>query len=121
MRETSEMARQREDEMNYSNPRTEAVIEDWPSGKNRTTATFTVERNPKRGERAVRVTVGKPKVLTFAKQARIVDGDDGKTYILENHGGFVRVMRGTMDYEAEQPIFPSNPRYAELMALFGAP
>ena len=87
----------------YSNPRLEAVIADWPIGRNRTTATFRIERDPKRGERAVRTTVGKPKTLTYAVKARIVDGDDGKTYIAELGlgGGMISIMQGDMKYQKE--------------------
>ncbi len=67
--------------MSYSNPRTSAVIPDWPSGSQRVTATFSIEAHPKRGERGVRTTTGAPKTLTYARKARIVDGDDGRIYI----------------------------------------
>jgi len=106
--------------MNYSNPRLSATIENWPSGKHRVTASFTIERHHARGERAVRVTTGKPKALTYAAKARIVDGDDGRVYILQlgSYSRAISVMRGTMDYMAEEPIFEGQPRYAELLALF---
>jgi hypothetical protein len=65
----------------YSNPRIAATIENWPHGGKRVTAQFYIEEHPTRGQRAVRVTTGAPKKLTFAKQMRIVDGDDGRTYI----------------------------------------
>ena len=101
----------------YSNPRTEAVIPDWPSGRNRVTARFFIESTPK-GERAVRVTTGKPVKLTFSRRMRIVDGDDGRTYIARDHGaGMVSIMRGDMRYQHEIAHDP-NPRYAELIALF---
>jgi hypothetical protein len=50
---------------------------------------------------------------------RIVDGSDGKTYIIEEslYGDAVSVMRGTMDYQ-EEYIPDSDPRYAGVMALF---
>lgn len=102
----------------YSNPRTHAVIPDWPIGRNRCTATFTIETDAKRGERAVRTTVGKPKKLTFAKKARIVDGDDGRTYILElGFYGNISVMQGTMQYQHEV-VYADNPRYPALLAMF---
>ena len=101
----------------YSNPRTEAVIEDWPSGSKRVTARFHIERTP-RGERAVRTTTGAPVKLTFARRMRIVDGDDGRTYIARDHGhGMVSIFRGDMKYEHETGHC-GNPRYAELMKLF---
>jgi hypothetical protein len=101
----------------YSNPRTEATVEDWPSGKHRVTAVFTVERHPKHGERAVRTTTGKPKALPYASRVRIVDGDDGRIYIAEQSVFMISIMRGTMDY-AHEVVFEGQPRFAELAALF---
>jgi hypothetical protein len=102
----------------YSNPRMAAKIADWPSGSRRVEATFHIEIDAKRGERAVRVTTGAPMKLTFARRMRIVDGDDGRTYVARDHGhGMVSIFRGDMKYEHETAHDP-NPRYAELMALF---
>jgi hypothetical protein len=104
--------------MMYSNPRTYAVIENWPSGGQRVTATFAIERDPKRGERGTRATTGATKKLTYARKARIVDGDDGRTYIAElTVYGHITIMRGDMKYEQET-IFESDPRYPELFKLF---
>jgi len=111
----------------YSNPRMEARIENWPlGGSKRGVAMFCVESDPKRGERAVRTTrdpaSGKfsaPKKLTYANRVRIVDGDDGKTYIIAHTPhGFIVVMQGGMQYQAET-IHDRDPRFAEVMALFG--
>jgi uncharacterized protein (DUF2147 family) len=103
--------------MTYSNPRLRAVIENWPIGSKRCTATFMIERNSK-GERAVRTTTGAPKKLTYARKARIVDGDDGRTYIAElTLDGFVTIMRGDMKYQQEV-IHENDPRHAETVALF---
>ena len=66
----------------YSNPRMSAIIENWPSGGKHVTAKFSIEIREGKGERAVRFTTGAGKVLTFARKARIVDGDDGRTYIV---------------------------------------
>lgn len=113
-------------EQTYSNPTTERTINDWPFGRNeRATAKFWIEVHPTRGERACRVTVdpltGKqfqPKKLTFAAKARIVDGNDGRTYIIEKtRYGFISVMRGDMKYQAES-ISDDNPRFAAVNALF---
>lgn len=105
--------------MIYSNPRMSATIENWPSGSKRVTAQFSIESDPKRGERAVRVTTGAPKKRTFAKKARIVDGSDGRTYIAELSAyGFVSIMQSNMQFQAEQPVHQDNPRYPELLALF---
>jgi hypothetical protein len=105
--------------MQYTNPRLEATIENWPSGRNTVTAQFSVETHPKRGQRGVRVTTGKPKTLTFARQVRIVDGDDGRIYFAEL-GRFstnISIMRGTMDYQQEY-IAPDDPRHADLLRIF---
>ena len=107
---------------NYSNPRVHAEIPDWPSGARRVKAVFYVEQTPK-GERAVRITTGAPVKLTFARRMRIVDGDDGRTYIVRDHGhGMVSVFRGDMKYEHETAHFhgggATNTRYLELMGLF---
>jgi hypothetical protein len=104
----------------------EAVIDGWPIGSQRTTATFAIETDPKRGQRGTRFIIdpktGKPsatKKLTFARQARIVDGDDGRTYIIElTMYGHISVMRGDMKYQAEDAIFERDPRYADMRALF---
>jgi hypothetical protein len=111
----------------YSNPRLEAVIADWPSGQHRTTATFRIESHPTRGERGTRTTVdprsgqpSAPKALTYARKARIVDGDDGRTYIAElTLYGHVSVMRGDMKIQHES-IFENDPRYPVVRALFDA-
>jgi hypothetical protein len=113
--------------MNYSNPRLKATFTDWPYGREKTTATFHIETDARRGQRAVRTTIdpkngrpGKPKTLTFATQARIVDGDDGKTYIAElSRSGFISIMRATMQFQ-EESIPVGDPGYAEVRALFGA-
>lgn len=106
---------------NYSNPRMYAEIPDWPSGSRRVTARFHIEATPK-GERAVRVTTGEPVKLTYARRMRIVDGDDGRTYIARDHGvGMVSVFRGDMKYQhevAHDKPSPSHERYSELMELF---
>ena len=103
----------------YSNPRMTATIENWPHGSQRVTATFVIEQTP-RGERAVRVTTGAPKKLTFARKMRIVDGDTGRTYIAAlSLYGHVSIMRGDMKFQ-EESFHPNHPRYNEIMALFAA-
>jgi hypothetical protein len=102
---------------NYSNPRMHAVIENWPSGGKLVTATFEIEVN-KNGERACRTTSGATKKLTYARKARIVDGDDGLTYIAElTTYGHIRIMCGNMRYEHEV-VFDREPRYPKLLKLF---
>lgn len=101
----------------YSNPRLRAEIPDWPNGRTqRVTALFTIEQSGK-GERAVRVTTGAPKKLTYASKVRIVDGDDGRTYIAElTTYGHISIMQGDMKFQHEV-IHDSNPRYREIFAL----
>ena len=102
----------------YSNPRLSATIENWPHGKQRVTANFEIERDAKRGERAVRITTGEPKKLTYARKMRIVDGDDGRTYIAALSGyGHVTIMRGDMKFSKED-FSTNDPRLAEMLALF---
>lgn len=102
----------------YSNPRMNATIENWPMGSmKRCTAIFSIEQTSK-GERAVRETIGALKKLTYARKARIVDGDDGRTYIAElTDYGFVSIMRGNMKHQHET-VHPGDPRLPELLALF---
>jgi hypothetical protein len=105
-------------ELTYSNPRLQATIENWPSGSKRVTAHFSIEQKPGKGERAVRVTTGNPKTLTFAKLARIVDGSDGKTYIAElTTFGHISIMQSNMQFQHET-IFERDPRYAAIFELF---
>lgn len=102
----------------YTNPRMNATIENWPSGSKRVTALFAIETDPKKGQRATRTTTGATKKLTFAKQMRIVDGDDGRTYIatLTTHG-HITIFKGDMKFN-EESIFERDPRYAVVRALF---
>jgi hypothetical protein len=110
--------------MDYSNPRMEAIIDNWPYGSMRTTATFTVECT-NRGERGVRTTinpkngrVSAPKKLTYAKQVRIVDGADGRTYLIEKTMyGSISVMQSNMQFQQEY-IGTNDPRYPTVNALF---
>lgn len=102
----------------YNNPRMSATIENWPSGSKRVTATFAIEARPGKGERGTRSTTGATKTLTYARKARIVDGDDGRTYIAElsMYGG-ISIMQGDMKY-CKESFFPNDPRYPDMLALF---
>ncbi len=95
--------------MRYSNARKKAVVEDWPIGGScRGKAVFEVEANS-RGERCSRITEkrngswGKPKRSVYGKLVRIVDGEDGRTYvaILSKNYPQIGVMRGDMKYSQE--------------------
>ena len=84
----------------FSNPRLVATFDDWPSGSARVKCEFVVRRH-KQGWRVSRRTTDKngqwckPKLTTFSGQAAIVDGSNGRTYILEvaKNYGFVTVRR----------------------------
>jgi hypothetical protein len=115
--------------LTYSNPRMHAEIADWPmGGQSRGVATFQVEAKPGKGERATRTTrrdrdgrVGAAKALTFARKMRIVDGDDGRTYIIAlTMYGHITVFQSNMQYN-EESIFEADPRYAAVRALFEVP
>lgn len=67
-----------------TNPRLVAEFNDWPlGGSKRGYCKFAVEPATKRGVRISRVTTGKPKYTTYAGKSAIVDGSDGRTYILQ--------------------------------------
>ena len=108
----------------YSNPRMYAAIDNWPFGSKRVKAIFEIEQTSK-GERATRITenpktggFNKPKKLTYASKARIVDGNDDRTYIVElSIYGNISVMRGDMKLQHES-IFPDSPKYQDVFNLF---
>ncbi len=104
----------------YTNPRTSATIENWPSGQHRVTAHFSIETHPKRGERATRTTTGAAKKLTFANKMRIVDGDDGRTYIAALTGyGHITIYQSNMQF-VEESFFERDHAYSAIrQALFG--
>jgi hypothetical protein len=108
--------------LSYENARKDVVIEDWPNGRTqKVKAVFSVETGPK-GERAVRVTTGKLKKLTYARKVRYVDGSDGRLYILEigHYNNAITVMRGTFDYQQEY-ITADDYRHAGLWEMFTEP
>lgn len=104
-------------EITFSNPRLSATIENWPFGSKRTTARFEVSPRTKRGVRIGRQTRNKtdtgwnkPKLTVYAHQACIVDGSDGKTYLLMRSKNFpmVTVEQGTMNYNHCTAHHPSE-------------
>lgn len=74
--------------LTLSNPRESAIVDDWPHGRRRVTATFTIESKTISGQekfRCSRVTTGgtfKPKRTTYYLKMKIVDGDDGRIYLI---------------------------------------
>ncbi len=104
--------------MNFTNPRLKAVINDYPLGGNkRGQCTFEIEYKPGKGYRAVRTTTGKPKTDTYSGQAVIVDGDDGKTYILyKTMYGFIKIRRWDfMDANPGSIFLSDNPEQWEAL------
>jgi hypothetical protein len=119
----SEQTTKKEKIMNYSNPRMEYEVSDYPSGRNRVVAKFSIEQAAK-GERGVRVTgnpkggMNAPKKLTYAVKARIVDGDDGRTYIAEfSMYGQISIIQSNMQYQQEF-INDRDPRFAGMIEFF---
>ncbi len=113
----------------FSNPRLYAEILDYPIGRGlRGKCVFSVEKDNKKGSRVVRVTTGQPKKDTYATMVAIVDGDNGRTYILkfDDRGGSVSVFRHDfMCAEASEIgedargsyVYPGDARYVELLGL----
>ena len=112
----------------FSNPRKLAVIEDYPiGGSKRGRCTFEVESNGK-GERCLRTTSGRPKADTYARAVVIVDGDNGRTYILkysDRYGQSITISRHDfMNASGEETgkvnsayFTPDDERWLELVAL----
>lgn len=109
----------------FSNPRKSAIIDGWPSGRMRVQAKFEVERHPTKGERVSRVTQTKdlqgwnaPHRTTYAEKFFIVDGDDGKTYMLStvSWAGAVIIWSSDMKHIVEY-VYKGDGRYAGFMAL----
>jgi hypothetical protein len=114
--------------MQYTNPRKFAQFNDWPSGNKRVRCTFAVESGGKKGQRVRRVTDKPgcpgvecaPKLTTFAKKVLLVDGDDGRIYIMEyTEYGTVSVMSSDMKHHHEG-IYDSDVRKFDLLAMFKA-
>lgn len=88
--------------MKYSNPRKQATFTDWPLGGNRRgQCVFSVESN-KKGERISRVTTGAPKYSVYAEKSVIVDGDDGRTYLMQKTPYAIHVYRS--DFMSQEYI-----------------
>ena len=96
--------------------RKEDRIEGWPVGSNkRATAVFTHETKPKRGQRIVRVTTGKPKPSTYYLLVCLANGSDGKThYIGLTQFGHLAVMSCDMKH-SDFSVFRGDPNYDEYL------
>lgn len=114
------------EKLTYSNPRTTVIIDDWPIGSgHRGSAVFKVEEHHKRGERVSRATEkrdrtwGKPKYSTYADKVRIVDGSDGRTYMIHWSADYrqFNVMQGNMKYSQESVHTSDEERFREFCEL----
>lgn len=111
----------------FSNPRLFAEIADWPIGGNhRGKAVFSVLADPKKGYRVSRTTTNKngkwckPKHTTWSGKSVIVDGSDGRTYVLVLTGyGFVKVSRHDF-MDASNGVFERDAGYSDLVNLINA-
>lgn len=112
--------------MTFSNPRTVAEFNDWPIGSNhRGYCRFEVETK-KGKQRVSRVTADKngrlckPKCTTYYEKTIIVDGSDGRTYVLGlTFYGFISVEESNLRYTT--PLHPEEgQRFVEAKALFDA-
>ena len=108
----------------FSNPRLSATFDNWPSGGKRVNCTFLVEKGTK-SYRFSRTTTGKPKFNTYGGLAAIVDGSNGRTYLLQKSRfyDFIKVSASDfMDAPKDQigfeaAVFPQHEQYAMLNAL----
>ncbi len=110
-------------DLTFTNPRHAVEFDDWPSGSARVKCKFYTEHDAKRGFRVCRQTQDKhgqwckPKTRTFTTMLAIVDGSDGRTYILEmSRYGFVSIIRSDF-FNAYDSVFDTDPRHAELVGL----
>src|SRR5258708_1693573 len=90
----------------FANPRLHAEFTDWPlGGSKRGSCKFWIEHG-RRGWRAGRQTTGKPKYHTYSGQAAIVDGSNGRTYLLQVAAGygFISVYASDFMCASEQQI-----------------
>lgn len=112
--------------MIYSNPCKVLHVKDWPYGRGiYVECIFSIEEN-KGKERAIRITAkpngighNKPKKLTYTKSVVFVDGNDGRTYILNNdgEGSHISVMQSNMKLQ-EEVIYPDDSRYSGMIKFF---
>lgn len=86
-----------------SNPRSEALVPDWPIGRSRCKALFRVTADKRGLERVMRWTENKartgwnqPRATVYGSKAAIVDGDDGRTYLLIQMRNSIAVWSGDM-------------------------
>ena len=115
--------------MQFTNPRLHAEFPDWPMGGNRRgPCVFNIEHKPGKGWRFTRQTTGKPKTHTYGGKAAIVDGDDGRTYLLQFAGlyDFITIYASSLlcadpkEIGGDNAVWPKDARYTALKALIDA-
>lgn len=110
--------------LNYTNPRKEVIIHDWPYGRGLKTRCHFYIEEAKGKQRACRVTQkpntginNAPKKLTYARKVLFVNGSDGKTYIMQSVGWAIIIMQSNMKYDEER-ISKDDPRFELLEQMF---
>ena len=86
------------DTLTLSNPRRLYVAHNWPSGLKRVTREFGIQIDDAGRERALTWTTGKPKYSKWCLHCRIVDGSDGKTYLVGLRRRFAHLMDSNMGF-----------------------
>lgn len=111
--------------MTFTNPRLTALFTDWPiGGSNRGQCKFDIEE-VKGKYRIVRSTTNKsgawckPKKTTYGDKAVIVDGSDGRTYVLQGSRTWKNIVIWRSDFMQEASVSESSEpeRYAQLMTI----
>lgn len=108
----------------YSNPRTYAEFDDWPcgSGRMRCRCVFVV-RSSARGNRIERTTFrtdgtpNSPKRGTYCTTARVVDGSDGRIYVLERTARAESICVRESDIAHAHYVRAGDAEFAALAAL----
>ena len=110
--------------LEYANPRKFAQFDNWPYGRDKKVVCVFQVESGRKGERVTRTTespngrINTPKKRTYAKQVRIVDGSDGRTYIAEfSNWGHITIVESNLKY-GEETIHPQDDRFQKLLKLF---
>ncbi len=111
--------------MNFTNPRLRAEIADYPIGGNKRGTcvfAFEFEEGKRKGWRCGRTTTGKTKYHTYGGLGCVVDGDDGKTYILQlsppEYGLNITISRYDFKNAPGESYIPfAHARFSELLFL----
>ena len=109
--------------MEYSNPRKKILFQDWPYGNKRCKCLFIVEENKGR-ERATKTTTNpknnlwnKVKKATYSYGVLFMDGDDGRTYIVNDTGFAISIFDSSMKLQHEY-FGKEDERYDAIMHHF---